>query len=280
MANVTTNAASDPLAAIDDWPVPNAAAGWMTIDGRGGRRGPTDRVFALASLTKPLFALAVLVGVEEGTLALDEPTTEGLTVRQLLSHAAGLGPETNDAAVAPETRRIYSNAGFDVLGRLLSEASGLTAAEYFRLAVAEPLGLTSTRLEGSPAHGAVSTVDDMLSVLRELMAPTLLHSSTMAASRTPQFPELAGVLPGYGRHVPNPWGLGFEIRGTKSPHWTGDHNSPETYGHFGRAGTMFWADPARGLGCVTLTDRPFGPWAATAWPPLSDAVIGATAVGV
>ena len=35
------------------------------------------------------------------------------------------------------------------------------------------------------------------------------------------FPGLTGVLPGYGHQKPNDWGLGFEIRDAKSPHWTG-----------------------------------------------------------
>ena len=40
------------------------------------------------------------------------------------------------------------------------------------------------------------------------------------------FPELAGVLPGFGYHNPNDWGLGPEIRGTKAPHWTGHGKNP------------------------------------------------------
>ena len=35
---------------------------------------------------------------------------------------------------------------------------------------------------------------------------------------------------------------------TKSPHWTGSHNSPQTYGHFGQGGTMLWIDPVARLG--------------------------------
>ena len=84
-----------------------------------------------------------------------------------------------------------------------------------------------------------------------------------------------GVLPGFGGQAHNDWGLGFEIRADKSPHWTGSANSPATFGHFGQSGTMFWIDPAVGLGLVALTDHDFGPWAAQAWPALSDAVLAA-----
>ena len=83
------------------------------------------------------------------------------------------------------------------------------------------------------------------------------------------------MLPGFGAQDPNDWGLGFEIRGTKSPHWTGTHNSPRTFGHFGQSGTMLWIDPEAELGLVALSNRDFGPWAAEAWPVLADAVLAA-----
>ena len=60
-----------------------------------------------------------------------------------------------------------------------------------------------------------------------------------------QFPGLVGVLPGFGRMDPNDWGLGFELRDAKSPHWTGARNSPRTFGHFGGSGTFLWVDPER-----------------------------------
>jgi hypothetical protein len=36
---------------------------------------------------------------------------------------------------------------------------------------------------------------------------------------------------------------------------------------------MFWIDPVAGIGLIALADEPFGPWAAAAWPALSDAVL-------
>ncbi|GAB3883240.1 hypothetical protein GCM10029964_042260 [Kibdelosporangium lantanae] len=94
-----------------------------------------------------------------------------------------------------------------------------------------------------------------------------------AEATTVVFPGLAGVLPGFGHQRPNDWGLGFSVRDHKSPHWTGTGNSPETFGHFGQAGTFLWVDPAVGIACVALTDRVFGPWAAEVWPVFSDAVL-------
>jgi CubicO group peptidase (beta-lactamase class C family) len=73
---------------------------------------------------------------------------------------------------------------------------------------------------------------------------------------------------------PNDWGLAFELRDSKSPHWTGTQNSPRTFGHFGAAGTFLWVDPDAGLACGVLTDREFGDWAKDAWPRFSDSVVG------
>jgi CubicO group peptidase (beta-lactamase class C family) len=119
-------------------------------------------------------------------------------------------------------------------------------------------------------------VSDLARVVSELLAPSgLLHASTLADATTVQYPGLRGVLPGFGSQNPNDWGLGFEIRSGKAPHWTGTQNSPSTYGHFGLSGSMFWVDPDRGLGLVALADRSFGDWARTAWPTLADAVLAA-----
>jgi CubicO group peptidase (beta-lactamase class C family) len=72
---------------------------------------------------------------------------------------------------------------------------------------------------------------------------------------------------------PNDWGLTFELRDAKSPHWTGRRNSERTFGHFGATGTFLWVDPDAGLACGVLTDRRFGDWALEAWPPLGDSVL-------
>ena len=273
-----------PLDQLRSWPVGEAAA--VVVNGRGvlARTGPDDRSFPLASVTKVLVALAVLVAVEEGPLGLGDPAgPAGSTVRHLLAHASGLAPDDEGVLAPPASRRIYSNQGFEVLGATLEEAGGLDVATYLREAVAEPLGLSATTLQGSPAHGARASAEDVGRVAVELLSPTLISPATLAEATAPVFPDLAGVLPGFGHHDPNPWGLGVEIRGRKWPHWTGAANSARTFGHFGRAGTFCWVDPEAGLACVVLTDTDFGPWAARAWPVLADAVLdtfaGAGAAG-
>lgn len=269
---------------VTQWPVSNAAAGWKDRAGTTWTHGDPNRPFLLASVTKPLFALAILVAIEEGTLALDRPLgPDGSTVAHLLSHSSGLAPEADSTSPAGivegpifapvGSRRIYSNYGFELLGQVLATASGMPADQYFHEAVVMPLDLADTRLEGSPAHGAISTLADLLVVVGELMAPTLISTGTLELATTPHLPDLPGVLPGFGRQRPNPWGLGFEIKGTKSPHWTAEGNSGRTFGHFGRAGTFLWVDPDAKVGAVGLSDREYGPWAAQAWPEFSQAVL-------
>ena len=96
---------------------------------------------------------------------------------------------------------------------------------------------------------------------------------TLAEATAVAFPGLIGVLPGFGRMDPNDWGLGVELRDEKRPHWTGERNSPRTFGHFGQSCSFLWVDPVAGVACASLCDRDFGNWAKDAWPRLSDAII-------
>jgi CubicO group peptidase (beta-lactamase class C family) len=139
--------------------------------------------------------------------------------------------------------------------------------------VIAPLDLADTVLLGSPAHAVHSSVRDLVRLTREFMSPTLVSASTMDEATTVQFPELAGVVPGVGRFDPNPWGLGFEIKGSKTGHWLGSETSPSTFGHFGGSGSFLWVDPTHGVGAVCLTDREFDDWAMDVWPAFNDVVI-------
>ena len=265
------------LELIDDWPAPHAAVAVLTRSGGAmavrATRGDVDRPFPLASVTKLLTATAVLIAIQEEAVALDQPAgPEGSTVRHLLAHASGLGPEGR-AIVRPAQRRIYSNRGFEVVADVVAQAAGMPFDDYLRQGVLEPLAMLATSLTGSPAHGATSTVGDLTKLAAEVLAPSLLDPTTLHNATAVAFPGLNGVLPGFGRQTPNDWGLGFEIRGTKSPHWTALANSPATVGHFGRSGTFLWMDPAAGVALVCLTDLDFGPWAIAAWPLLGDAVL-------
>ncbi len=265
------DATADVLDTVDDWPADTVAIGVTTGVATIATHGPTDRVLRLASVTKPLAAVGVLLAVQYRDVHLDEPAgPTGSTVRHLLAHASGLGLDEDARTVAPGTRRVYSNVAYDLLGDLVSDRVGAAFADHLQHEVFGPLGMGDTRLDGSPAQAATSTVDDLLAFARELLAPDLLDAEVADDQVRPQWPDLDGVVPGYGRQAPCPWGLGVEVRGDKSPHWTGDDQPPSVVGHFGQSGTFMWVDREHDVAAVALTDRDFGPWAVEAWAPFND----------
>jgi CubicO group peptidase (beta-lactamase class C family) len=197
-------------------------------------------------------------------------------VRHLLAHASGVAMHSGKVLAKPGTRRMYSNYGFTVLAETVQRESGIEFGRYLTEAVCEPLNMASTRLDGgaeAAGFGATSTVADLAAFAGDLLRPSTVSAQMHTDATSVQFPGLDGVLPGYGVQRPNDWGLGFEIRDSKSPHWTGTRNSASTYGHFGQSGTFIWADAAAELALVVLTDRDFGEWALRIWPAMSDAVI-------
>ncbi len=259
------------------WPVPNVSA---AVVGRGEPLdgvGDLHRHFRLASISKTIAAWAMLVAVEEGVLALDTPIGQpGCTLRHLLSHAGGYPFNGETPIAAPEVSRIYSNTGIELAADAVAAAAGMPFEQYLDEAVFKPLGMRSTSLRGSPAYAMWSTVVDVGLFMIEVGRPALVAPATATEAARTHFPGLGGTIPGVGRFERSPWGLGFEVRGSKEPHWTGARNSESTFGHFGGAGTMMWIDPDADLGMVALTDRPFDEWGSTAlqrWPEISDAVL-------
>lgn len=258
------------LEQIEQWPC-DAAAAVVTREGTVAQHGDTTRVFELASVTKLFTAAAAMLAVEEGSVHLDDVIDErGAILADLLGHSSGLAPD-GSVLDSPGRRRVYSNGGYERVAQHVATETMMAFADYLREGIFAPLAMSSSELVGSPAYGARSSVDDLVSFLggiRGLLAPETLRTMT-----SPYMPELIGVLPGYGRQAPNTWGLGPEIRSAKSPHWTGSNNSPQTWGHFGQAGTFVWVDPEAQASLVVLTNKPFGDWVRARWPALSDAVL-------
>ena len=255
----------DALRQVEGWPAETVAVAVV----RGGEdvaaHGPREQVFRWASVTKPATALATLVAAEEGILDLDDAAgPPGSTVRHLLAHASGLPFDGRTPIAEPGKRRIYSNTGFDVLAEAVEVAAEMPFAEYLLAAVLGPLEMRSE------LHGSL---DDLVKLAAELQRPRLIAPETLAEATSVQFPGLVGVLPDIGRMDPNDWGLGVELRDAKRPHWTGERNSPRTFGHFGGSGTFVWVDPEADTALACLTDLDFGPWALEAWPRLADAVL-------
>jgi CubicO group peptidase (beta-lactamase class C family) len=159
------------------------AAGYGVADRGTGQPVTAGTRFQAASLSKPVTAWGVLRLVESGRIGLDEPVTghlrrwrpppsafdaEGLTVRRLLSHTAGLSVhgyvgQTIDrplpsimASLAGETGDsfpvelletpgrgwLYSGGGYSLLQLLVEELTGRPFADYMQAEVLEPLGMT------------------------------------------------------------------------------------------------------------------------------------------
>jgi CubicO group peptidase (beta-lactamase class C family) len=274
-----------------DWPVGRAGVAVVSSSGTetaflGGVSG--DDEFEVASVTKLMTSLAALAAVESGRLGLDQPVPgavgagggEGVTVRHLLAHAGGFPFEPPGRPRPPGQRRIYSNVGFRLLADAVADAAGVSFPTWLSSSVLDPLGMSATRLvhrrgiDGDPAAGAASTLDDLVRLARCLLergAP-VVGPELFAQAASVQFPGLAGLVPGVGRFDPCDWGLGFELHDGKRPHWMGDRRSPSAFGHFGATGCFLWVDPDAGLAAAAVTDRSFddGKWAMATWPAWSD----------
>ncbi len=165
----------------------------VATDGHADReaRRPVIRetVFRIASMTKNMTALAILVLRDAGRLVLDAPLAEyvpqfaavapatrdsaPVTVRQLLSHAAGfvtddpwgdrvlgMSPAELDALIAngtlfaraPGLAFEYSNLGYALLGRVLTNVSGEPYQSFMRRTFLDPLGMTSTTFDAVAAQ--------------------------------------------------------------------------------------------------------------------------------
>ena len=260
---------------IQDWPNPTLASLAVTNSTTLlGSAGNTSLVSRIASISKLFAGMAALVAIEEGSVSLDEPAgPDGATVRHLLAHASGLAFDEHKTLAGVGKRRIYSNTGIEQFATHLEHRTEMAYGDYLTEAVITPLGLSDTELRGSPAHGVYSTVADLFVFARELLQPTLIHPSTLANAITAQFNDLAGVVPGFGRFGHNPWGLTFEIKGTKHPHWTAPSSSLETFGHFGGSGTYLWVDPVSGLAAAAISGSEFGEWAIEAWPTTNTKIV-------
>ncbi|WP_396124773.1 serine hydrolase domain-containing protein [Corynebacterium sp. ES2775-CONJ] len=262
---------------FSQWPVDTVSAAIMSDPAQPPQLyGDPQHIFELASVTKLLAAYGFLIAYEEGIFELDEEIfPNNITARHLLSHASGVGFSASDSAKPPLTRRIYSSYGFEMLAQKVQAEAEMSFATYLDEAIFQPLGMTATSLWGSAGHEARSCVRDLLAFMQELTHPQLLASETLKQAWTVQYPQLDGIVPGYGMHKPCPWGLGFEIHGEKSPHWLGRSMPADIVGHFGQSGTFMWVHPRSGKGAVVLTDRPFGPWAKDLWAVANEEIFKA-----
>jgi CubicO group peptidase (beta-lactamase class C family) len=218
-------------------------------------------------------------------------------------------------AYAPGTQRWYSNAGYVQAAKLLEAASGMSCPAYLRGAVLGPLGMDASlglaeadaprtarvwqsgrygedelfnsqrfRADAPPQGGGFATARAYGAFLACLLAGggsggrALLAPETVEEMLSPQFGPLPGGVGGVGEWPELCWGLGFDVRGRREPHWSGTALSPRAASHFGASGTLAWLDPERGLGLVALANRgSYSGWWREPWAELGAAVTAAAA---
>jgi beta-lactamase class C len=215
---------------------------------------------------------------------------------------------------APGSEHLYSNAGFAVLGRLVERVTGNEFWEEGRRRVLDPLGMTDTiarpgpdlderiarvtdtnhtgtdiepynseywRQLALPWGGLYGSASDLVRFAGAFLqgGPRLLSRASVEFMTSDQ---VAGV-PGGVQSMKvtwNPafWGLGWEVKGSKRRHWTGELTSTRTFCHFGAAGTLLWADPERDLALAVFGNRTtihLWPFIPARWSRLSNSLVAA-----
>jgi serine-type D-Ala-D-Ala carboxypeptidase/endopeptidase len=163
----------------------------MGVQNLGDTRRPVtaDTGFRIASMSKAFTGYAVLKLRDEGKLRLDNPAwryipeikgwAEDITVADLMFHTAGFvtdDPWGDRQQVMPEaeftkllkagvprtaprgTRYEYSNMGFAMLGRIISNVSGTDYASYVGANVFKPLGMASTTYENADVPASTRAI--------------------------------------------------------------------------------------------------------------------------
>jgi uncharacterized protein YbbC (DUF1343 family)/CubicO group peptidase (beta-lactamase class C family) len=270
----------------------------------------TDTIFDIASLTKVIAtSTAVMQLVEKGKLNLEDPVAkywpefrvngkEEITVRHLLTHYSGLRAaldskpkwssydtalrmiEEEKAVLPLETRFIYSDINFIILGELVSRISGKPLDIYCTENIFEPLGMKDTGFKPSPnlrsriaptqyQHGTkgkmlwgevhdpiaysmdgvaghaglFSTADD-LSIFAQMLLDGGSKNNFQILS--PLMVEKMIVPQSPPDKIPLR-GLGWNI---DSP-----LVSERSFGHKGYTGTGIWIDPTSNTYLIILTNR-------------------------
>ena len=151
--------------------VPGAAVAVVDSDGvrylrTVGDVTSADQTFIIGSLSKSMASAAVQQLVDAGAVSLDAPVDDYLpaygvprsvTVRDLLNQTSGFGyyQSLADARVGESYGEFsYANANYDLLGRLVESASGLSYGDYLRRNLWGPLGMADACLDGEKLAAA------------------------------------------------------------------------------------------------------------------------------
>jgi CubicO group peptidase (beta-lactamase class C family) len=161
------------------------AQGWADPEHKSFMR--VDSIFWIASMSKPITAIAVLMLMEDGKLSLDDPiakyvpelaglkTADGktprITIRHLLTHTSGMGEATDEEsktartlsdlipafaskplAFEPGSKWQYCQSGILTLGRIVEIVSGVPFEVFLHSRIFDPLGMKDTTFYLSEAQ--------------------------------------------------------------------------------------------------------------------------------
>jgi CubicO group peptidase (beta-lactamase class C family) len=245
----------------------------LSLEGGVVRRiaeaGDLDEVRPWASVSKMVVSLAFGVESDWEFQGFDQRVgPPGSTLANLLSHSSGLGLEEGDPVVGVATKRVYSNYGIDLAVESIIGEN--TADNWLQQRVFRPFGMSSTTLDGPPSHGVIGSTNDLATLAVAWLRPDGIAKETRNRLITPYAPQLDGIVPGFGRFSPCPWGLGPEIQGEKH-HWMGNWPAA-SFGHFGRSGALILLNADEQIGVVATSTEPFGKWATELWPTWTSAM--------
>ncbi|HEX6498039.1 MAG TPA: serine hydrolase domain-containing protein [Micromonosporaceae bacterium] len=292
---------------------------WFGARGRVDGQAPTtDTQYRIGSITKSFVAVLVMRLRDEGRLDLDDRLGDHLpdaplgdrTVRQLLSHSGGVAAEpagewwerspgrdwaelTDEVRAYRSSRRgghpfHYSNVGFALLGRLVSEQRGTSWTEALRTEILAPLEMRRTTGRPVPPHARGLAVHPWADVVlpepehdAEAMAPAgQLWSTATDLSRWAAFlgGDTGGVLNADtlvemratatvddGSRWTSGYGLGLQLRRDQGRQLAGHTGSMPGF----RA--VVWTDPADGTAALALANSTAG---------LAVGDLGATLIGI
>jgi CubicO group peptidase (beta-lactamase class C family) len=287
-----------------------------------------DALFLVASITKPVTATAVMMLVERGELALEDRVSayvprfgrsgkNDVQIRHLLTHTSGLPdmlPNNEQLRAAhkplaafideicqlellfPQGTRVnYQSMGIAMLAEIVHQVSGISAAEFLRREVFQPLRMVDTSLGwqpekkdrlaavrispeqqktdwnwntpywlgfGAPWGGLITTPHDFARFCRLMLnggsldGVRILGSATVRAMTRNQLKGMP-LVPEEERRC-RPWGLGWKLQWPAHSANFGDLLGPRAYGHWGATGTLCWLDPETEAFCILFTTQPQG----------------------
>jgi len=254
---------------VERWPGEPSFALFRLVDGVEelvAHHGDLSAARPWASVSKMVVAMACGVEHDWGLHDFDQRIgPRATTLAHLLSHSSGLGLEDGDPVVDVATRRVYSNYAVDLAVEAIVGAHD--AAQWLDDRIFRTLGMVTTSLEGRPSSGVTGSTEDMMTLAVAWLRSDGVARSTRDRMITPYLADLDGVVPGFGRFTPCPWGLGPEVRGDKQ-HWMGDWPTA-SFGHFGQSGSLMLLNADEQVGLVATSTVAFGPWAVELWPTLT-----------